>query len=672
MLTDLSVGRFLAMSCSLRFCLSVLLAVLSLSAHAVDIEPFVTRGLYRQLELSPDGQHLAATYQLPDRIGLVIVRREDMKAVARATGEKDSAIAEFVWIDNQRLLIAPAEQYGELDEPRATCELVVLGVDGSSPKKIFHRYSRPHEREGDRLAPEVPSTADLVDLIRGDPERILIAARDWTTATPMAEIEQLSTADGRRRRLTRSPVHSASIVTDLGGEPRLSFGLRTSHLSYLYHRRKDDDRWELVNDESATGHTEYPLGFAADGRTVLMRQNQAQGPDVIVTWDPETDTRSVLKRHLRLDPAEAIKDGSGAVVAVAYLGERREVAFFDPSHPDARLQALLERSFPDRDVYVQPAAESSPMRLVEIRSERDPGTLFLFDVAAKRADFLMRRLPNIEPAQMAASELMRFSARDGLELEAVLTRPNTPAEGPWPLVLRPHGGPYGVFDRPDFNAEVQLLAAAGYAVLQVNFRGSGNYGHAFRAAGARQWGRAMQDDLSDAVSWAVDQGIARRGRVCLVGASYGAYAALMGLVRSPEDFACAVGAFGVYDLPAMVREDRRYSRSLAAWTEDWIGEAEGLAELSPTRHAERIGAPVLLIAGREDPIAPLLHSRRMRAALQRSGREVDHWFVEGAGHGLVREEHRREYFERMLAFLGRHLPLFESSPSASSALTNAR
>jgi dipeptidyl aminopeptidase/acylaminoacyl peptidase len=660
------------MSLNSRIFLCLLLCVSSsVSASSVDIDAFVSRGLYRQLLLSPDGKHLAATYQLPDRIGLVIVRREGMQAVARATGEKNSAIADFVWIDNERLLVAPAEQFGELDEPRATGELVIQGIDGASPRKIFHRYSRPHERDGERWAPEVPSTADLIDLMRSDPDRILVAVREWTAATPYAEIEQLTIDGGRRRRLTRSPVHSAQIVADLSGEPRLSFGLRASHTSYLFHRRQGDDRWSLINDESDSGRSEFPLGFAADGRTVMLQQNQSQGPDAIIAWDPDTGERTLLKRDERLDPGQVLMDSTGAVVAVAYLGPRRRVEYFDPQRPDARLQSLLERSFPDRDVYVQAAAQSSPLRLVEVRSERDPGTLFLFDVAAKRADFLMRRLPQIEPDQMAPAEMVRFRARDGLELEAVLTRPLARGEGPWPLVLRPHGGPFGVFDRPDFNAEVQLLAAAGYAVLQVNFRGSGNYGHAFQAAGARQWGKAMQEDLSDAIDWAVEQAVARPGKVCLVGASYGAYAALMGLVRAPEDYACAVGAFGVYDLPAMVREDRRHSRSLAAWTADWVGNTDGLAELSPTEHADSIRAPVLLVAGREDPVAPLVHSRRMRAALQRSGREVEHWFVEGAGHGFVREEHRREYFQRLLRFLAAHLPPAGSEESAAMANPDA-
>src|SRR5690606_2629455 len=174
------------------------------------------------------------------------------------------------------------------------------------------------------------------------------------------------------------------------------------------------------------------------------------------------------------------------------------------------------------------------------------------------------------------------------------------------------GGPFGIFDRWGFDRDAQLLAASGYAVLQVNFRGSGNYGRAFKQAGGQQWGRAMQDDVTDATLWAITQGHADPERICIYGASYGAYAALMGVVREPGLYRCAIGYVGVYDLPRMVKDDLGRSRSTATWLRDWVGsDTAALEAVSPTTRASAIGVPVFLAAGGEDFVAPVEHTRTM-------------------------------------------------------------
>ena len=226
---------------------------------------------------------------------------------------------------------------------------------------------------------------------------------------------------------------------------------------------------------------------------------------------------------------------------------------------------------------------------------------------------------------------------------------------PAALVVVPHGGPYGIFDQWQFDDESQLLAAAGYAVLRVNFRRSGNYGRAFLHAGAREWGGRMQDDLTDATQWAIDAKIADPQRICLYGASYGGYAALMGVVRAPRLYRCAAGYVGVYDLELMRRKTARTSRSLRNWGEDWIGSRGTLASVSPSALADRIKVPVLLVAGGEDEIAPIAHSKRMEKALRAAGVPVQTLYVDSEGHGFYTEAHRREFYTRLLAFLADHL-----------------
>jgi dipeptidyl aminopeptidase/acylaminoacyl peptidase len=213
-----------------------------------------------------------------------------------------------------------------------------------------------------------------------------------------------------------------------------------------------------------------------------------------------------------------------------------------------------------------------------------------------------------------------------------------------------------------------MLAAAGYAVLQVNFRGSGNRGRAFEQSGARQWGLTMQDDITDATKWAIQQGYADPQRICIYGASYGAYAALMGVAREPALYRCAAGYVGVYDLPQMHREDASKHGSMETFTNQWVGEdMHVLAANSPTQRAAGIKVPVLLAAGREDETAPPEHTERMERALKAAGVQVEASYYDGEGHGFYKPENRKDFYTKLLAFLSRNLGGSQATNAAVAA-----
>ncbi|RZK98577.1 MAG: S9 family peptidase, partial [Rubrivivax sp.] len=280
---------------------------------------------------------------------------------------------------------------------------------------------------------------------------------------------------------------------------------------------------------------------------------------------------------------------------------------------------------------------------------------YLFDTETKKAGYLLSRRGWVDPEKMARVKPVEFKARDGLAMRGYLTLPPGKGERNLPLVINPHGGPFGIYDTWSHDTDPQILAAAGYAVLQVNYRGSGNYGRSFNQSGAQQWGLAMQDDLTDATRWAIAQGIADPGRICIYGGSYGAYAALMGVAKEPDLYRCAVGYVGVYDLVKLSAQESRESKRLNTWTSEWMGSGEKLAPVSPNRLANQIKVPVFLAAGGEDETAPIDQSQGMEAALKKAGVPVETLYYKTEGHGFYDVEHRTEYYRRLLAFLSHNL-----------------
>jgi dipeptidyl aminopeptidase/acylaminoacyl peptidase len=462
---------------------------------------------------------------------------------------------------------------------------------------------------------------------------------------------------GRHSVVARAPVKGASFYLDNSGAVRFAMGAEYDNVSLLYHRENDAAVWKIVNDETYSKRVEIPLGFSEDNRTAYLRVEQPSGPDAIVAYDTTTGERKELLRGESSDPALIVRKfgASQAPVGAIYTDGRPHSRFFDPKGTEASLYKMLEAAFPDDAVMVTSTTRDGKTALVGTYSDRDPGSFYVFDMETKKASYLLSRRSWVDPARMAAVKPVQLKARDGVPMRGYLTLPQGKGERNLPLVVYPHGGPFGVYDVWGFDTDPQILAAAGYAVLQVNFRGSGNYGRSFYQSGALKWGLAMQDDLTDATRWAIDQGIADRSRICIYGASYGAYASLMGAAKEPDLYRCAAGYVGIYDLPTLSAKDSRESKRMKTWNSEWMGTSESLAAVSPNRIANRIKVPVFLAAGGEDETAPIEQSKKMERALAQAGVPVETLYYPTEGHGFYTLEHRREYYDRLLAFLQRHI-----------------
>ena len=624
------------------------------AAAQVDLEPFLRKDVYGSIKISPTGEYYATTVPMADRTVLAVIRRADKAFTAKVTGGKDSDIAAFHWVSDKRIVVSLAQRFSALEAPVATGELHAVNADGTGGRTLMGHYDdSPNSmtvKFGEFFA------GFLVDDLPNDDENVLISVETFS-ADPQTRIDRMNVNSGRRVTVATAPVRRARFTTDGNGEVRFARGAAKDNASRLYYRDARGAEWRLINDESQSKRIESVLGFAADHRTAYLQVEQTAGPDAIVAMDTVTGQRTELLRDAVVDPYSIVHDASGTVpVGATYVKDRLETRFFDEASPRARLQRMLEQAMPDSAVQLMSGTRDGKLLLVQASSDRNPGDFFLFDTTTREAKRIFSRADWFDPARMAPTRSVSLASRDGLALHGYLTLPAGSDGRNLPTVVLPHGGPFGVFDEWGFDRQTQILAASGYAVLQVNFRGSGNYGRAFLHAGAREWGGTMQDDLTDATQWVVAQGIADRERICIYGASYGAYAALMGAAKEPGLYRCAVGYVGVYDLPLRHENLGDRARWLDTFADDWMGDdVAALAKVSPNRMAGRIKAPVFLAAGGEDEIAPIKHSKLMEKALVGAGVPVETLYFPTEGHGFYTPEHQREFYVRLLDFLGRHI-----------------
>lgn len=624
----------------------------------IDVGAYVKKDEFTDVKLSPGGEYYAATVPLADRTALAVIERGTNKITGSFKLGRNAHVADFDWISRDRLLISLADRFGELEQPQLTGELVAMNADGSKTEMLagfrvddggLGTTIKP--KKGSDSIDAYPIAAPYNEGSRNALVKVLPFSAD-----PYPAIERIDVFSGRRARVAVSPVRRATFFTDNRGEVRFVTGSESDNVRKLYYRSGEGDGWTLFGMEDSKGRFEYPIGFSADDKVVYLIAEQAKGPDKIVALDLASRERKVVLGDDNVDPDRIIyRNGTRIPLGAFFMDGKPRTAFIDETVPEAKLYHSLESAFAGSSVEITSQTSDGSLALIRVSSDLNPGDFYLFDTVKKKAAHVLARRQWFDPDQMSPMQAVKLAARDGLELQGYLTTPRGSSGKGLPLVVMPHGGPFDIQDAWGFNDEAQMLAAAGYAVLQVNYRGSGGYGIAFKQAGAQEWGGTMQDDLTDATRWAIAQGVANKDRICLYGASYGAYAALMGVAKEPALYRCAAGYVGVYDLPKMVADDKRVLTRWGNWSADWVGKAADLGSVSPNRIADRIKVPVFLAAGGEDETAPIEHSRMMEQALRKAGAPVETLYFDSEGHGFYLPEHKSEYYTRLLAFLSRSL-----------------
>jgi dipeptidyl aminopeptidase/acylaminoacyl peptidase len=505
------------------------------------------------------------------------------------------------------------------------------------------------------------------------------------------DVVKVCTLTGAYETVVKNPGNVVGWGVDHTGCVRLGVTLTDKLTAGFVYREDEKTPWHALRSvDNARGRIRM-LGFDYSNQKLYVAALSPKGRWAIYPFDPAT---SALGKAVMDDPVYDVapedilipaydgialdksifSDRKQALVGVYYLTEGPKVRWFDPDF--AAYQQTIDAALPDTVNLIKSPTTDEKRMLVLAFSDQDPGTYYLFDAADHTLTRIGSLMSWIKPAQMASMYPIKYKARDGQLIHGYLTLPPGRPQKNLPLVVMPHGGP-AVRDVWGFDPLVQMLANRGYAVLQMNYRGSPGYGDAFYRKGRREIGRGIQDDVEDATRWAIKNGLADPKRIAIVGVSYGGYSALFALGHNPDLYCCGISIAGVTDWFSLIKsrglnDENKYAREY--WNQqigDPSNDEEFLKSISPVNFADKITAPLLIIQGKDDRTVPPKQASAMIDALEAAGHPPESLFIAHEGHGFTSTESRIAVFKAIDAFLAKNLgpgaPPMESKAESSDA-----
>ncbi|MBI5277105.1 MAG: S9 family peptidase [Burkholderiales bacterium] len=618
-------------------------AAQSAEAARIPVESFFKNPDIARPSLSPNGRFVALGVRsaATGRIQLAVMDTESMAAKVIASFT-DGDVGRVDWVNDERLAFSIFnETVAPGGRPRYSGVLAV-DKDGSNYRPVGGVFNvGSHDRRADYFF----TTRNEWNL------------GDWSGT----RLRRIDTRTGRDSGTIFPPGKTLVWVIDEKDEARVALTLDTHTEAALHLKNPKTDQWEKLEAFNPYERDViYPLRLVGDKQLFVTARN---GKDTLALHIYDLE-----KRALEPEPVVAVNGfdfnggpivRGGRVVGIRYTSDADSTVWLDADLKD--LQKRIDGMLPGMvNLLSIPMRDGSPVALVRSYSDTDPGRFLLFNRATGKLTLLGQARKDIDPKLMGQLDLVRYKARDGLEIPAWLTLPKAGKGKKLPLVVLAHGGPWKRGGSWHWDSAAQFLASRGYAVLEPEFRGSEGYGFEHYRKGFRQWGLAMQDDLADGVRWAVQQGIADPGRICVAGAGYGGYAALMALAKDGDLFRCAFSYAAVTDLSLLFEPGwSSYSASYKAESMPvLLGEPdkdEALRSRTPLAMADRIRKPLLLAYGRNDTRVPTIHGVRLRDAVSKVNKDVEWVEYPEEGHGLTQPKHRFDYWERVEKFLATHL-----------------
>jgi len=653
----------------------LLLCTAALHAQPVSFTDLARHEQYRSVKISPDGKYLAATAVVKGQTVLALIRLGDKKGGNIVSPREGNEVIDFWWATPTRVVYTVGEARGGFDAPLANGELYGVNADGGNPL-LLYGYRKQGTSTGTHISQAATEggIGEFIASIPGDANHALIATSSWGTLKEgtLPTVYRMDVRDGSTVRIVSAPpIRGARFIADHQGHIRFAIGEDASGTMKVYMHPLNGDGWQLMSkpgDERA-----HPWAFSRDDSVAYFMCGASDGGFGVCGWDPAKNTWTTVWSNQKVS-SDGFVYGTARddIIGVSFTDGRPGMSLFNSESADAKTLVTLMNQLPGESVQFISGSSDGNLSIVLAEADADPGTFYLYDRNAKKLTPLLARASWINPEVMAGKQPFEFAARDGLKLQGYVSYPpGQESAKHLPMVVFVHGGPYGIRDDWNYDPYVQVLATRGYAVLQVNYRGSGGRGYDFERAGWGEWGGKMQDDVTDATHWAITQGIADPQRICIFGGSYGGYAALEGAVKEPDLYKCAIGYVGVYDLALM------YTRGdipQSTYGENYLRRVLGsdtnvLAQRSPVNQLDHLKARVMLVVGGEDQRVPSVQGSSLHMALLK--RNIAHEWMDKPNemHGFYDEGNLTELYTNLVQFVGSSIGpgVAVASPTATAS-----
>lgn len=657
-----------------RFILAVAVVIAAAFSHAQElpVSHFFKSGDFLSMTLSPDGKYIAARVRNGDEVWLIFLDRETMQPVHGMRPHTNDELHEVQWVNDERVVVTYAEKYYDKDSPVLTGELFGINVDGSNNVVLAGRRASA-TAVGARLGNRVDEYAsfEVIDTLEEEPRFVLVAEFPWQligntfhdNRVREPVIHKLNVRNGSKQRIETIPFQAQRLLTDGDGVVRFVTWLDESRLLKASYRDSSDTEWRDIGELSDQLAGLTPVKLSDDGEKLFLR-----GP-----FGPES-FETIMEYNFANGELTTVFDDVDADVQWWYVNPRTgevdvgvtqraqaRYHYRDTNSSFSSIHRSLSDAFQGQNMSIVSSTNNHDYLILYVWSDVNAGEFYSFNTNTSQAEFLGANMTWLDPRTLRPMINESVVAEDGLEIPVRLTLPQNHENAP--VLVLTHGGPHGISDDWGFSREVQFFANRGYAVIQVNYRGSGNFGREFSNAGYREWGDAIISDIHNSSMSMIEKYKLDADRVCAYGASFGGYASMMLAAQYPDAYQCTVGYVGIYDLSIMY-DSGNIPRLWGG--EGYLNRAIGTDEeelraFSPVSHAADITANVMLIHGLEDQQAPPEHAERMREALQQAGNEPEWLVYSRAGHGIGDEEDEIEMYTKLLNFLDQSLNSIEIS-----------
>jgi dipeptidyl aminopeptidase/acylaminoacyl peptidase len=601
-------------------------------APQIPLEDFFRNPEKTAFQLSPNGEYFSYLAPWESRLN-VFVQKTGADSAVRITSETERDIAGYLWKGNERLLFLKDTGGDE------NFHLYGVNADGSDLKGLT-------------VFEKVRTT--FIDDLKEDEDEVIIGLnkRDATVFDPY----RLNVITGEMTMLAENPGNIMGWMTDHDGKLRLAITSDGVNNTILYRDTEEVDFRPVLT--TSFRETVSPVLFTFDNEMVYALSNLERDKTALVKFDVANGKEAEVLFETQEADIEGVdysrKDKK--LLSVTWTTDKNKMYFFD-AEAEA-MQKELEEKLPGYEVSVGSHNKAEDKFMVRKYSDRTRGAYYFYDKNTNELTKLAELSPWLNENHLCEMQPISYTSRDGLTIQGYLTLPLGYEAKNLPVVVNPHGGPWAR-DYWGFNPEVQFLANNGYAVLQMNFRGSTGFGKEFWESSFKQWGRTMQDDITDGVKWLIDQGIADPDRIAIYGGSYGGYATLAGLTLTPELYAAGVDYVGVSNLFTFMNTIPPYWKPMLDMLYEMVGNPETdsllLAEVSPVFHVDKIKAPLFVAQGANDPRVNKDESDQIVDALEARGIDVEYMVKDNEGHGFRNEENRFDFYRAMITFLDKHL-----------------